>query len=119
MTTPDAYKQHRDLERQVALLNSRNERLTDALREARNQLVELREHVEAVAKPPATFAIFLKLRDDGSAEVFSAGRQMHVGVRSEANLSEAQPGQQVRLNDALMVVELLDYPVTGELATVK
>lgn len=119
MTTPDAYKQHRDLERQVALLNSRNERLTDALREARNQLVELREHVEAVAKPPATFAIFLKLRDDGSAEVFSAGRQMHVGVRSEANLSEARPGQQVRLNDALMVVELLDYPVTGELATVK
>ena len=85
----------RDLQRELALLAAKNERLSDALLAAREQIVELKRQVDDLAKPPGTYAVFLGARPDGSVDVISAGRKMHVGASPAVDLSRLKPGQEV------------------------
>lgn len=101
------------------LLQAKNQRLSDALVAARDQIIELKRQIDDLAKPPATFATFLSPRGDGTVEVISAGRKMHVGVSPSVNTRALRPGQEVRLNEAMTVVEAGGYERVGELVTVK
>src|SRR5665647_1935211 len=105
--------------RHAAALAAKNERLADALRQARDQIVELQRRLEDLGRPPATFATFLIARPDGSAEIISAGRKMHVQVAPQVDLDALRPGQEVKLNEALAVVEAGRYESVGEIVTVK
>src|SRR5665647_2453163 len=105
--------------RHAAALAAKNERLADALRQARDQIVELQRRLEDLGRPPATFATFLTARPDGSAEIISAGRKMHVQVAPQVDLDALRPGQEVKLNEALAVVEAGRYESVGEIVTVK
>ncbi len=109
----------RDLPREVAVLAAKNERLTEALVAAREQIVELKRQVDELAKPPGTYAVFLGARADGTVDIISAGRKMHVGASPSLDLRELKPGQEVMLNEALTVVEAGGYEKVGELVTVK
>ncbi|WP_129336208.1 proteasome ATPase [Cellulomonas endophytica] len=109
----------RDTAREIAVLAAKNERLTDALLAAREQIVELKRQVDDLAKPPGTYATFLASRADGSVDIVSAGRKMHVGASPTLDLSALRPGQEVMLNEALTVVEAGGYERVGELVTVK
>ena len=109
----------RDLQRELALLAAKNERLSDALLAAREQIVELKRQVDDLAKPPGTYAVFLGARPDGSVDVISAGRKMHVGASPAVDLTRVRPGQEVMLNEALTVVEAGGYENVGEIVTVK
>lgn len=109
----------RDLPREVAVLAAKNERLTEALVAAREQIVELKRQVDELAKPPGTYAVFLGARDDGTVDIISAGRKMHVGTSPSLDLGQLQPGQEVMLNEALTVVEAGGYEKVGELVTIK
>src|SRR5919112_933424 len=113
------FAHHRDLERQVASLAAKNERLADALMSAREQIVDLRRQLDELAKPPGTYAMFLGAPPDGAVDVVSAGRKMHVGASPALDLSTLRPGQEVMLNEALTVVEVGGYEPVGELVTVK
>lgn len=115
MTEPTA----RDLQRELALLAAKNERLSDALVAARDQIIELKRQIDDLAKPPGTFATFLTAREDGTVDVVSAGRKMHVGVSPALDVHRLRPGQEVMLNEALTVVEAGGYEQVGELVTVK
>jgi proteasome-associated ATPase len=115
---PD-FAHHRDLERQAASLAAKNERLADALMAAREQIVDLRRQLDELAKPPGTYAMFLGSRTDGSVDVVSAGRKMHVGASPALDVQALRPGQEVMLNEALTVVEAGGYEPVGELVTVK
>jgi proteasome-associated ATPase len=131
MTDPSGFAQHpdysqhrqqsqaRDAERQAAALAAKNQRLADALVAAREQIVDLRRQLDELAKPPGTYALFLGAHDDGSVDVVSAGRKMHVGASPALDLSGLRPGQEVMLNEALTVVEAGGYEPVGELVTVK
>ncbi|MDT0165030.1 proteasome ATPase [Actinotalea sp. AC32] len=105
--------------RQLALLAAKNERLAEALRQARDRLAELQERIDELGRPPATFATFLSARPDGSVEVVSAGRKMQLQVAPSVEVHALRPGQEVRLNEALTVVEAGAYETVGELVTVK
>ena len=105
--------------RQAASLAAKNERLAGALRQAREQLVELQRRLEDLGRPPATFATFLTARPDGTAEIISQGRKMHVQVAPGVDLETLQPGQEVKLNEALALVEAGRYEAVGEIVTVK
>ncbi len=105
--------------RHAAALAAKNERLADALRQARDQIVELQRRLEDLGKPPATFATFLEARPDGSAEIISAGRKMQVQVAPTVDVTTLQPGQEVKLNEALALVEAGRYESVGEIVTVK
>ena len=104
---------------QLALLAAKNERLAEALRAARDQIVELRTQIDELAKPPGTYATFLAAHDDGSVDISSAGRKMHVGASPTLDVTALQPGQEVKLNEAMTVVEAGGFERVGELVAVK
>lgn len=110
---------NRDYERQIALLSAKNERLADALRAARDQIVELKKQLDDLAKPPGTYATFLAAHTDGSVDISSAGRKMHVAASPTLDTTRLRPGQEVKLNEAMTVVAAGGYEQTGELVTVK
>ncbi|WP_028047810.1 proteasome ATPase [Cellulomonas sp. URHE0023] len=117
MTDPGAPE--RDLQRELSVLTAKNERLSDALVAAREQIVDLKRQVDDLAKPPGTYATYLGSRDDGSVDIISAGRKMHVGASPSLDVGRLRPGQEVMLNEALTVVEAGGYEEVGELVTVK
>ncbi len=108
-----------DVAREIALLSARNERLAEALRLARDQIVELRRQIDDLAKPPGTYATFVSAHDDGSLDVSASGRKMHVGASPSIDVTGLRPGQEVKLNEAMTVVAAGGFERTGELVTVK
>ncbi|GAA1969270.1 proteasome ATPase [Isoptericola halotolerans] len=106
-------------EAQLALLAAKNERLAEALRAARDQIVELKKQIDDLAKPPGTYATFLAAHDDGSVDVVSSGRKMHVQASPGLDLDALAPGQEVKLNEAMTVVAAGGYERIGELVTIK
>lgn len=115
----DPARQAADAARQAAALAAKNERLADALRQARDRIVDLQQQLEDLGKPPATFATFLAARPDGSVEIMSSGRKMHVQASPAVDVASLRPGQEVKLNEALTVVEAGAYENVGEIVTVK
>ncbi|HEX9123490.1 MAG TPA: proteasome ATPase [Actinomycetota bacterium] len=104
-----------DLSRAV----SQNEKLTTALKAERDKIEALREEVEKLSQPPATFGVYLARNDDDSVDVFTAGRKMRVSVAPELDQERFRRGAEVILNEALNVVEVLEPDVAGEVMRVK
>jgi len=98
----------------LAQLSARNEKLTETLKEARAQLVALREEVDRLAQPPSGYGVFLTRFPDETVDVFTSGRRMRVAVSPAVEGENLRPGQTVRLNEALTVVEAGDFERTGE-----
>jgi proteasome-associated ATPase len=99
-----------------------NQRLAQTLREARDQLVALKEEVDKLTQPPSTFGVFLQgYEEDSTADVFTNGRKLrvHVVESERVKLSELKRGQEVMLNEALNVIDALAYEVQGEVVTLK
>jgi proteasome-associated ATPase len=96
-----------------------NERLASTLQSEKERIQALREEVEKLSQPPATFGVFLARNEDDSVDVFTGGRKMRVNVAPEIDVSGLQRGAEVILNEALNVVELLDPDRAGEVMTVK
>src|SRR5213592_3230448 len=48
----------------IAALTDRNERLAATLREARDQMVQLKEEIDRLAQPPSRYGVFLEAFDD-------------------------------------------------------
>ncbi len=103
----------------LAGLTGQNERLTSTLREARDQIIALKEEVDRLAQPPSGFGIFLSANSDGTADVFTGGRKMRVSVSPSIELDELRPGQELVLNEALNVVIALGYETVGEVVMLK
>ncbi|MBM7775105.1 proteasome-associated ATPase [Actinokineospora baliensis] len=103
----------------VNQLTERNTKLVDTLREARSQLLALREEVDRLAQPPSGYGVFLQGHDDGTVDVFTAGRRMRVSVSPAVDGSELRRGQSVRLNEALTVVEGGGFERIGEVSTLR
>ena len=100
-------------------LTSQNERLTATLREARDQIIALKEEVDRLAQPPSGFGVFLQANSDGTADVFTGGRKMRVSVSPSIEIDELRPGQELVLNEALNVVIALGYETVGEVVMLK
>jgi proteasome-associated ATPase len=103
----------------VSQLTERNAKLVDTLREARSQLLALREEVDRLAQPPSGYGVFLDRHEDGTVDVFTAGRKMRVAVSPAVELEDLRRGQSVRLNEALTVVESGGFERTGEVSTLR
>jgi proteasome-associated ATPase len=98
---------------------AQNARLADTLREAKDQILTLKEQVEKLAAPPSGFGVFLERRDDGTVEIFAQGRKLRVNVSPEVEATELVRGQEVVLNEALNVVEAASFEIVGEVMTLK
>jgi proteasome-associated ATPase len=109
----------RETEASLTSVSGQNERLASTLREARDQIVALKEEVDRLAQPPSGFGIFLAACDDNTADVFTGGRKMRVNVSPNIDLDELKPGQEVVLNEALNVVIAQGYETVGEIVMLK
>jgi proteasome-associated ATPase len=109
----------RETEASLASVTGQNERLADTLREARDQIVALKEEVDRLAQPPSGFGVFLEACEDGTADVFTGGRKMRVSVSPAVELERLRPGQEVVLNEALNVVIAQGYETVGEVVMLK
>ena len=96
-----------------------NEKLAGTLREAREQLVTLKEEIEKLNTPPASYAVFLEAFDDSTADVIANGRKLRVNVSPEVDLEGVARGQQVMLNEAMNVIRAFDYEIQGEVVVLK
>jgi proteasome-associated ATPase len=108
-----------DLEARLSATSSQNERLTSTLREARDQIVTLKEEVDRLAQPPTGFGTFLQRNDDESVDVFTGGRKLRVNVSPAVDKDALQKGQEVILNEAMNVVTALDFELVGEVVSLK
>ena len=107
------------LEARLASVNAQNERLAATLREARDQIVALKEEIDRLAQPPSGFGTYLSKYDDGTVDVFTGGRKLRVAVSPDVEFDELRPGQEVMLNEALNVVRALEYEQVGEVVMLK
>jgi proteasome-associated ATPase len=122
----DAPKRVRTLEErlletkgQLAQALSQNEKLSATLREAREHIAALREEVEKLTMPPSGYGTFLAANDDGSIDVFTAGRKMRVAIHPQIDLAGLRKGQEVVLNESFNVVLVRGIEMSGEVVTLK
>ena len=122
----DAPKRVRTLEEklletkgELARAVSQNEKLTYTLREAREHIAALREEVDKLTQPPSGYGTLLAVNDDGTVDVFSAGRKMRVSLHPDLEPDELQRGQEVVLNESLNVVMARSPEIAGEVVVVK
>ncbi len=103
----------------VAYLTERNDKLSGTLRDARDQLISLKEEVDRLAQPPSGYGLFLSSYDDDSVDVFTGGRKLRVSVSPNVAVADLQRGQEVMLNEALNVVAAKGFERAGDVVTLK
>ncbi|MEB3023963.1 proteasome ATPase [[Mycobacterium] crassicus] len=109
----------RQLEAQIDSLTTRNAKLMDTLKEARQQLLALREEVDRLGQPPSGYGVLLATHDDDTVDVFTSGRRMRVNISPNIEIATLKKGQTVRLNEALTVVESTNFEAVGEISTLR
>ncbi|MFJ2293184.1 proteasome ATPase [Streptomyces sp. NPDC087894] len=108
-----------ELQTNLAGVSAHNERLANTLREARDQIVALKEEVDRLAQPPAGFGVFLQANEDDTCDIFTGGRKLRVNVSPSVELEGLRRGQEVMLNEALNVVEAMEFERAGDIVTLK
>ena len=81
--------------------STRTSGLSSTLKEARDQIVALKEEVDRLAQPPSGYGYFLGRHDDGTVDVFTGGRKLRVvGVaRARDRGAAARPGGHAQRGD--------------------
>ncbi|MFB7723833.1 MULTISPECIES: proteasome ATPase [unclassified Nocardia] len=115
----DSPDRSRELEARVDSLTIRNTKLMDTLKEARQQLVALREEVDRLGQPPSGYGVLLGVYDDQTVDVFTSGRKMRLTCSPNIDTATLIYGQTVRLNEALTVVEAGKFESIGEIGTLR
>ena len=96
-----------------------NARLITTLREAREQIVILKDEVDRLGEPPSGYAVLIRRNDDGTAEISSQGRRMRVAVSPGIDPADLKPGCDLLLNESLNVIAVARFEETGEIVTFK
>lgn len=112
-------EQVRELESKVDSLSIRNSKLMDTLKEARQQLIALREEVDRLGQPPSGYGVLLSVHEDKTVDVFTSGRKMRLTCSPNIDTDTLALGQTVRLNEALTIVEAGTYEQVGEISTLR
>jgi proteasome-associated ATPase len=108
-----------EMQSHLASVTAQNERLVTTLREAREQILALKEEVDRLAQPPSGFGVFLAANDDDTVDVFTGGRKLRVALSPEVDAETLRPGQEVMLNEALNVVRAMEWERVGEVVMLK
>ena len=107
------------LEARIDSLAARNSKLMETLKEARQQLLALREEVDRLGQPPSGYGVLLFAHEDDTVDVFTSGRKMRLTCSPNIDVKSLRKGQTVRLNEALTVVEANTYESVGEISTLR
>jgi proteasome-associated ATPase len=109
----------REANRQLVQAFNQNEKLVNALYEAREQITALKEEVDKLCAPPSTYGVYLAANEDGTVTVLSQGRKVKVNLHPSIKVEGIRPGQELILNEGLNVVETAAYEIQGEVVILK
>jgi len=87
----------REANRQLVQSFNQNEKLVNALYEAREQISSLREEVDKLCAPPSTYGVYLSVNEDGTVNILSQGRKVKVNLHPSLKAEEIKPGQELVL----------------------
>ncbi|MCD6507530.1 proteasome ATPase [Candidatus Poribacteria bacterium] len=105
--------------RELINAHRRNRKLTDALRDVREQIEILKERVDKLTAPPNNYAVFLNANDDGTVDVDLGGRKWRVNVDPSIDVTKLRKGQEVIVNSEYNVVGVRQFDGQGEVVKVK
>src|SRR5438034_791066 len=109
----------REANRQLVQAFNQNEKLVNALYEAREQITALKEEVDKLCAPPSTYGVYLSQNDDGTVNILSQGRKVKVNIHPAIKVKTLRPGQELVLNEGLNVIEAAGYEIQGEVVILK
>jgi proteasome-associated ATPase len=109
----------REANRQLVQAFNQNEKLVNALYEAREQITSLKEEVDKLCAPPSTYGVYLSTNDDGTVNILASGRKVKVNVHPAVKKEGIKPGQELVLNEGLNVIETAGYEIQGEVVVLK
>jgi proteasome-associated ATPase len=109
----------REANRQLVQAFNQNEKLVNALYEAREEIASLKEEVDKLCAPPSTYGVYLSLNEDATINVLSQGRKVKVNLHPSIKPETLKPGQELVLNEGLNVVEVAGYEIQGDVVILK
>jgi proteasome-associated ATPase len=123
----------RYIDRQLATATQNNARLVAALEAARTEIVRLKSALEKEGAAPFSFATVIRVNlqqaaqsgttteatVQDTADILQSGRKLRVTVSPLISVRQLAPGQEVLLNESLVIVAALGYERAGEIVTVK
>jgi proteasome-associated ATPase len=107
------------LQRELAAVTAHGDKVTQTLRDARDQIVALKAEIDRLAQPPSGYGVYVETNEDGSVDVVSGGRKMRVALSPSVEDGELLAGQEVILNDAMNVVATKGFEQVGEVVMLK
>ena len=111
-------KQNREILSSLDQEKARNGKLTDTLESVRDQVLNLRHEIENLSKPPSAYGTIVKINDDGTIDVTSSGRKMRVNALP-SKIETLKIGDEVILNESMVVVDSRDPESSGEIVRIK
>ena len=111
-------KQNREILSSLDQEKARNGKLTDTLESVRDQVLNLRHEIENLSKPPSAYGTIVKINDDGTIDVTSSGRKMRVNALP-SKIETVKIGDEVILNESMVVVDSRDPESSGEIVRIK
>src|SRR4029078_3191296 len=107
------------LEARIDSLAARNSKLMETLKEARQQLLALREEVDRLGQPPSGYGELLGVHEDDTVDVFTSGRKMRLTCSPNIDTKVLKQGPTVRLHEELTVAEAGNFESVGEISTLR
>src|SRR5437879_9428968 len=111
--------QLREANRQLVQAFNQNEKLVNALYEAREQITALKEEVDKLCAPPSTYGVYLAVNEDNTVTILSQGRKVKVNLHPSIKAETLKPGQEHIINEGLNVIEAASYEIQGEVVILK
>ena len=111
-------KENRDILSSLEQEKARNEKLADTLESVRDQVLSLRDEIENLSKPPSAYGTIVKINDDETVDVTSSGRKMRVNALP-SKMESLKIGDEVILNESMVLVDSRDPESSGEIVRVK
>src|SRR6266446_2531177 len=99
-----------------AHLRYQNEKLVNALYEAREQITSLKEEVDKLCAPPSTYGVYLSVNEDGTVNILSQGRKVKVNLHPSIKVEDIKPGQELLDAERAIVTQRADEDRVGIIA---
>ncbi|MEY4656729.1 MAG: proteasome-associated ATPase [Actinomycetota bacterium] len=106
-----------DLGQKLSAEVEKNYRLEYALRELREEVVQLGERVEKLTRPPSPYGIVVGRNPDDHFDVLVNGRKLRVSVGGNIDCDTIELGSEVLLNDSMSIVEARHPEPAGDVVT--
>lgn len=89
------------------------------LREARENIVSLREEVDKLSQPPSAYGVVVGKNDDRTVDVLTSGRKLKVNLNPEIDFELLERGAEVVLNESFNVVTSRRSEGSGDVVSIR